>query len=150
MANTGGRGFGDVTIDQAALDALIHSEAGPVARLLVQVGQQTTQAAKRNAPVGTRSSKSAEGHPSGWLRSNIGWAIGREGGDLVVDIVSDAVTSKANPRGAGLGYALFNEEPSLRPYGIPAEWKAREGPYLRPAFAEALQRVLGAGTFTTR
>lgn len=149
MANVGGRGFGDVTIDQAALDALIHSEAGPVARLLVQVGQQTTQAAKRNAPVGTRSSKSPEGHPSGWLRSNIGWAIGREGGDLVVDIVSDAVTSKANPW-PGEPYSLFVEEPSLRPRGIPAEWRAKEGPYLRPAFAEALQRVLGAGTFTVR
>ena len=142
MASVGGRGYGDVTLNQDVLDALIHSPAGPVARLLVQVGEQTTQEAKRRAPVGTRSSKTPGGHPSGWLRSHIGWAVGRVGGDLVVDVVADAVTSPANPW-PGEPYALFNEEPSTRPRGIPQEWKAKEGPYLRPALLTVMRRVFG-------
>ena len=143
MANIGGRGFGDVVLDQQVLDALIHSPAGPVARLLVKVGEQTTQEAKRRAPVGDRSSKTPGGHPSGWLRSNIGWAVGRDGGDLVVDIVSDAVTSDANPRGPGDPYGRWNEVPEERPYGIPQKWRAKEGPYLRPAFLDVIKRVIG-------
>ena len=68
MATVGGRGYGDVTVNQDVLDALVRSPAGPVARLLVQVGQETTQVAKRRAPTGTRSSKSPDGHPSGaWV-----------------------------------------------------------------------------------
>lgn len=149
MASVGGRGYGDVTIDQAALDALIHSEAGPVARLLVQVAQETTQIAKRNAPVGDRSSKTPGGHPSGYLRSQIGWAIGRVGGDLCVDIVSDAVTSPASPV-PGTPYAVELEEPSLRKRGIPSEWKAKEGPYLRPALIEAMGRVIGGTGITPK
>lgn len=148
MASIGGRGFGDVKVNQDVLDALVNSPAGPVARLLVQVGQETTQVAKRRAPTGTRSSKSPDGHPSGYLRSRIGWAIGTVGGRLCVDIVSDAVTSPANPRGAGDPYSLWNERPDLRPYGIPAEWRQREGPYLTPAFYEALARIDSGRTYT--
>ncbi|HNX48678.1 MAG TPA: HK97 gp10 family phage protein [Thermoanaerobaculaceae bacterium] len=142
MANIGGRGFGDVVLDQQVLDALIHSPAGPVARLLVKVGEQTTQEAKRRAPVGDRSSKTPGGHPSGWLRSNIGWAVGRDGGDLVVDIVSDAITSQANPF-PGEPYSVFVEEPSLRPRGLPEKFRKGEGPYLRPAFLDVIKRVIG-------
>ncbi len=147
MASIGGRGFGDVKVNQDVLDALISSPAGPVARMLVQVGQETTQVAKRNAPTGTRSSKSPDGHPSGYLRSRIGWAIGTVGGRLCVDIVSDAKTSPANPW-PGEPYALWNERPDLRPRGIPAEWRAKEGPYLVPAFAEALARISTGRTYT--
>jgi hypothetical protein len=145
--NLGGR---DVTINAAALDALVASPAGPVAKLLVSVAQETTQIAKRNAPVGDRSSRSPQGHPSGWLRSNIAWTIGTLDGDLCVEIVSDAVTSPASPR-PGEPYALHNEVPSLRRHAIPSAWAAKEGPYLQPAFVEALNAVLGGGvTYTPR
>jgi hypothetical protein len=147
VATVGGRGYGDVTVNQDVLDALVNSPAGPVARMLVQVGQETTQVAKRNAPTGAKSSKTPGGHPSGYLRSQIGWAIGSVGGRLCVDVVSDAKTSPANPW-PGENYALFNERPDLRPRGIPAEWRAKEGPYLVPAFYEALARI-GSGTTIT-
>lgn len=147
MATVGGRGYGDVTVNQDVLDALVRSPAGPVARLLVQVGQETTQIAKRNAPTGARSSKTPGGHPSGYLRSQIGWAVGTVGGRLCVDVVSDAVTSPASNR-PGSPYALYHERPDLRPYGIPAEWAAKEGAYLTPAFYEALARI-GSGTTIT-
>ncbi len=149
MATVGGRGAGSVTVNQDVLDALVNSPAGPVAKLLVQVGQETTQIAKRNAPVGARGSKTPGGHPSGWLRSQIGWTLGRTDGHLSVDVVSDAVTSPANPW-PGEPYALFNERPDLRPRGIPAEWRAKAGPYLVPAFAEALARIGSGATYTPR
>lgn len=149
MTTVGGRGFGDVRVNQDVLDALVNSPAGPVARLLVQVGQETTQVAKRNAPTGAKSSKTPGGHPSGYLRSQIGWAIGTYRGRLCVDVVSDAKTSAANPW-PGEPYGLWNERPDLRPRGIPAEWRAREGPYLVPAFAEALARIGAGSTYTPR
>lgn len=147
MATIGGRGYGDVKVNQDVLDALISSPAGPVARMLVQVGQETTQVAKRNAPTGAKSSKSPDGHPSGYLRSRIGWAVGTYRGRLCVDIVSDAKTSPANPW-PGEPYALHVEVPSTRPRGIPSEWRDREGPYLVPAFYEALARINTGRTYT--
>jgi hypothetical protein len=147
VAAVGGRGFGnsaigDVVIDQAAVEALIHGPAGPVGRLIVDLAQTTAQLAKRNAPVGERSSKTPGGHPSGWLRSQIGWTVGVEGGDVVADIVSPALTSPANPK-PGEPYSLYMERPGLRPYGVPAWVRAKEGPYLVPALEEAIRTRLG-------
>lgn len=143
MAAIGGRGYGNVVIDQAAIEALVHGPAGPVGRLIVDLAQTTTQLAKAKAPVGERSSKTPGGHPSGWLRSQIGWEVYADGDEVVADIATPAVTSSANPR-PGEPYGLHMERPDTRPYGVPDWVRAKEGPYLEPAMNDAIRARLGS------
>jgi len=133
----GGRGIADVRVDQAAVDALVNGPAGPVAAFLVNLAQRTTQEAKRGAPIGDQNSKL--GHPSGYLRSQIGWIMGRDTTGLYADIGSPALTSRHNPH-PGQPYGLYNERPDLRPYPVPKWVKDKEGPYLAPA----LEMIIGS------
>ena len=141
----GGRGYTadgvSVEVDQAALNALLSSPAGPLGRMMVDLGQTGTQEAKRRAPVGERSSKTPGGHPSGHLRSQIGWDVTVDDGQIVTNFMSPAVTSPANPK-PGEPYALYLERPELRPYGVPSWVRAAEGPYLEPAVMQSIREVL--------
>lgn len=102
----GGRGIGEVRVDESAIRDLA-SPAGAVARYLATGAQQVTQEAKRLAPVSPHGSG---GRPSGFLRSQIGWAIGHDAQGLYVDIASPALT--AGPRKAP--YGLFQNIPQLQ------------------------------------
>lgn len=127
----------DVVIDDAALERFLSSPAGPVGQLLATLGQRVTQEAKARAPVGARSSK--YGHPSGYLRSRIGWELKRDTIGLYVDVSSPARTSAYSPH-PGEPYALHVERPSTRKHGVPDFLKATDGPYLVPA----LESILGS------
>lgn len=141
MAQPGARGV-EVRIDERALARLVYGQSGPVFRAMARAGETATQLAKRNAPVGERNSKSPEGHPAGYLRSQIGWKIKVEHGQVVVDVVSPALTSQANTK-PNEPYALYMERPDLRPYGVPSWVRAKEGPYLTPAVEEAIRTIFG-------
>lgn len=124
---------GRINVDQVAIDALLYSPTGPVAALLVDVTQQVTQVAKRNAPVG-EPSKTPQGHPAGHLRSQIGWTL-LPGPELATRVSSPAKTSQASVK-PGEPYGLHNEAPWTRPRGVPPHLTAKEGPYLVPALYE--------------
>ena len=126
----------DVILDDAAISRFLSSPAGPVGQLLATLAQRVTQEAKKRAPVGDRSSKL--GHPSGYLRSRIGWKSGHDRRGLFVDISSPARTSEHNPF-PDEPYGLHNERPRLRRHGVPDWVKAKEGPYMVPA----LESVIG-------
>lgn len=132
----GGRLDGDVVLDDAAIDRLLNSPAGPVGQLLATIGQRVTQEAKRRAPVGDRNSK--RGHPAGYLRSQIGWRVAHDTRGLYVDIASPARTSPYNPF-PNEPYGLYNERPSRRSHGVPEWVKAKEGPYMVPALRAIIE-----------
>lgn len=143
MAAPGGRGVVDVRIDEAELARLTRSASGPLVTAMARLGERATQLAKAAAPVGDRSSKTPEGHPSGWLRSQIGWRLSIEGGQIVVDVISPAVTSPASVI-PGEPYALYIERPELRVHhGGPAWLYAKDGPYLEPSVHRAIAEVFG-------
>jgi hypothetical protein len=75
-----------VVLDDPAIAQLLNSESGPVGRLLAEKAQVVTQGAKRRCPV---SPSGSEHHPSGWLRSSIGWDLGRDAEGLHADIGTD-------------------------------------------------------------
>lgn len=75
-----------VVLDDPAIARLLNSEDGPVARMLVEKGQQVTQEAKRLCPVSPRGSGD---HRSGHLRSSIGWDLKRDGEGLHAEIGTD-------------------------------------------------------------
>lgn len=101
----GGRGIGDVRVDEAAIRDLA-GPAGPVARYLAGGAQTVTQEAKRLAPVSPRGS---HGRRSGYLRSQIGWVIGADDRGLYVDVASPARTGD----GRDAPYGLFQNIPNL-------------------------------------
>ncbi len=125
--------MGDVTIvwDEANLNALLNSPAGPVGALTVKVLQEIAQEAKRRAPVG-EPSHTPEGHPAGYLRSQIDWRLIGGGGMPAGRVESPAVTSAANPRGPGQPYA-YEQETTGAPH-----WPAH--PYLVPAVLDVAAR----------
>jgi hypothetical protein len=133
----GARGI-DVQLDERALEVFLTSPAGPVARLLADLGQRVTQEAKRRAPVGARNSK--YGHPAGYLRSRIGWELGHDARGLYADIGSPALNSEANPFTPRGPYGYWNEVPGSAPHHshLPAWITDKEGPYLRPALAAVI------------
>jgi hypothetical protein len=91
----GGRGI-DVQLDQQAIAALFHGHDSPVGRDLQQRGERGAQSAKRHCPV---SPVGASDHPSGQLRSAIGWEPGEDGEGLYVDVGVD-------PSSPAAAYAL--------------------------------------------
>ena len=95
----GGRGF-DIRFNEAELQQLLRGPDGPVGRRMARYGEIVTQGAKRRAPVSPRGSG---GRPSGYLRSKIGWQLGRDEIGLYVDIASPARTPQGEP------YGLFVE-----------------------------------------
>ncbi|WP_037935373.1 hypothetical protein [Streptosporangium roseum] len=103
----GGRGFG-IRFNEAELQQLLHGPDGPVGRRMARYGEIVTQGAKRRAPVSPRGSG---GRPSGYLRSKIGWQLGRDEIGLYVDIASPARTPQ------GESYGLFVEV-GTRPHTI--------------------------------
>ncbi|WP_436759329.1 hypothetical protein [Streptosporangium sp. V21-05] len=103
----GGRGF-RLDFNERELGELLHGKDGPVGRLMARYGEIVTQGAKRRAPVSPRGSG---GRPSGYLRSKIGWELGRDEIGLYVDIASPARTPQGEP------YGLFVEV-GTRPHVI--------------------------------
>lgn len=83
MASPGGM---RVDLNDAAIRELLDSPDGPVGRMLVTKAQIVTQGAKRRCPV---SPSGSEHHPSGWLRSSIGWDLGRDTEGLHADVGTD-------------------------------------------------------------
>jgi hypothetical protein len=125
----------DVRIDEDALARFLADPSGPVGQMLAKLGQRGAQIVKRRAPVGQRNSKL--GHPSGYLRSRIGWEMGGDSDGLYVDISSPARTSKFNPF-PNEPYGLYNERPRLRRHGVPEWVRAKEGPYMVPGLEELM------------
>lgn len=82
------------------VEHLLHSEDGPVGRLLGHKGEIVAKGAKRRAPV---SPDGSGGRPSGYMRSHIGWRRGKDERGLYVDIESPARTPTGEP------YGLFVE-----------------------------------------
>jgi hypothetical protein len=95
--------WGQVVVDEAAIAALA-SPAGPVAAYLAKGAQRVAQGAKRRAPTSRRGSG---GRRSGYLRSEIGWAIGTDADGLYVVVASPATTKTGGP------YGLFQNVPHL-------------------------------------
>lgn len=122
----GGRGIGDVRVDESAIRDLA-SPAGDVARYLARGAQAVTQGAKRRAPTSPHGS---HGRRSGYLRSQIGWLIDIDSEGLYVAVASPALTGdrRAAP------YGLFQNIPTL--YGRTRHGKSypiRTTPHLIPA-----------------
>jgi hypothetical protein len=144
MARTSiGGGFGpggDVRIDEQALAVFLTSPAGPVGRFVGDLAKKVTAEAKVRAPVGDRDSKL--GHPRGYLKSKIGWRLGRDTVGLYADIISPARSSEANPFTPNGPYAYWNEVPGSAPHhsSLPAWIRDNEHPYLRPA----LESIVGS------
>jgi hypothetical protein len=96
---SGARGF-RLDFDERELDALLHGYDGPVARMLARKGELVAQGMKRRAPV---SPDGSHGRPSGYMRSKVGWQMGRDVISLYVDIGTSARTPDGKP------YPLFVE-----------------------------------------
>jgi hypothetical protein len=75
-----------VDLNDTAIRDLLNSTDGPVGRVLATKAQVVTQEAKRLCPV---SPAGSGGHPSGWLRSSIGWDLSRDGEGLHATIGTD-------------------------------------------------------------
>ena len=97
-----------VSLNSPAIRELLEGEDGPVARHLATRAQRITKTAKRLAPVSPHGS---HGRPSGYLRSHIGWELGRDAEGLYADIYTAATT----PDGAPYGYF---QEVGTRPHII--------------------------------
>lgn len=106
---------GRIDWNEAEFQQLL-SEVGPVGQLLQEDGQKVTQEAKRLSPT---SPDGSHGRPSGYLRSQIGFKLGRDAEGPYVDIASPATTPDGSP------YGLFQEVGTSR--GI------KFTPHLRPA-----------------
>lgn len=143
MAVSGGR----VTVNEAVLRELVTGREGPVARRMEHACEVGTQEAKRRCPV---SPVGSSDHPSGQLRSAIGWHLDIDDGDLV-GIIGVDPTSPADD------YAL-SVELGAKPHTIRSHGdyplRNRKGdvfgrevhhpgnpaqPYLRPSVDDAVR-----------
>jgi len=139
---TGGR----LEWNPSELERLLESESGPVGRLMVKVGEIVTQGAKRRAPV---SPDGSNNRPSGYMRSQIGWIVGKDSDGLYVDVISPALTPEGFPYGLGVEVGTAAHE--IRSHG-PYPLRDKKGrvfgpvvhhpgtqpqPYLRPAVDDA-------------
>ncbi|HKN57161.1 MAG TPA: HK97 gp10 family phage protein [Amycolatopsis sp.] len=93
---------GRVIINRQALNELLYGRTGPVARMLEHQAERVTQEAKRLAPV---SPVGEQDHPSGQLRSSIGWDLTHDGRQLVAEVRAET------------DYALYVEV-GTRPHDI--------------------------------
>jgi hypothetical protein len=130
VANFGGL---RVEFDEAEYDRIVRSPAGPVAKYIYGLAQRITQVAKRRAPVG-KNSKTPEGHPAGWLRSQQEWSGGVDGEGVYADLGNPALTSRANPF-PDEAYGEHIEFPSTRPRK-PPPFARGDQPYTIPAVLE--------------
>lgn len=141
--------MGDVRIvvDERALEDFLTGPSGPVVRDGRARAEQITQGAKRRCPVSPAGSGD---HPSGWLRSHIGWEQGQDESGAYFDIGvnigvdPDPDLDYAVPVEVGTGphtieshgdYPLRDRQGnvfgrSVEHPGTPAQ------PYLRPALIE--------------
>lgn len=87
---------GHIDFNEAELARLLTFPDGPVARLMMRVGELGTQEAKRLCPT---SPAGSGGRPSGYLRSRIGWKLDRDQRGLHVDIRSTALTPQGHNYG---------------------------------------------------
>lgn len=118
-----------VVVDDAAIAALF-GPAGPVAEYTFTVASRVMDRVLFLAPVGAPS-RTPEGHPSGWLKSQIKFEFA---GDLGYKISTDAVLSKASGR-PGDPYGRWIERPQERPWKPPPFARA-DRPYLVPALEQ--------------
>jgi hypothetical protein len=116
--------------------ARLFSPAGPVAAFVAETTGRVYVRAQERAPVG-QPSKTPEGHPAGWLRSQIAWALV---GDLEGMVSTSAVLSIASSR-PGDPYARWIERPEERPWA-PPPFARGDRPYLIPALDDVF-RALG-------
>jgi hypothetical protein len=130
MPNIGGI---RVEVDQGEYDRIVRSPAGPVAKYIYGLAVKITQVAKRRAPVG-KPSKTPQGHPSGYLRSQMEWSGGMDGQGVFADLGNPALTSLANPR-PNEPYAEEIEFPDRRKHK-PPPFARDDQPYLVPAVLE--------------
>lgn len=127
---------GRVVLNNHAIEELLAGRNGAVARWLEHQAERVTQDAKRRCPV---SPVGASDHPSGQLRSSIGWSIedtGRAlraevGTDLDYGLYVEVGTGPHTIRSHG-DYPLRNRKGQVfgrevHHPGTPAQ------PYLRPA-----------------
>lgn len=127
---------GRIVVNDAAISDLLIGHDGPVARYLEHQAERVTQEAKRHCPV---SPVGASDHPSGQLRSSIGWSIERDGGELTAEVGTDLDYGLYVEVGTGPhvisshgDYPLRNRQGqvfgrTVHHPGTPAQ------PYLRPA-----------------
>ncbi|GLY32132.1 hypothetical protein [Kineosporia sp. NBRC 101731] len=125
-----------VIIDEEGLAGLF-SPAGPIAAFVAETTQRVHARAQERAPVGAPS-KTPEGHPSGWLRSQISWVLV---GDLEGMVSTSAVNSVAAPR-PGDPYARWIERPNERPFA-PPPFARGDRPYLVPALDDIIRDLGG-------
>lgn len=71
---------GRVAFNEVALQEFLTGRDGPVARMLEHQGERVVQEQKRLAPV---SPVGESDHPSGQLRSSLGWHLDIDDGDLI-------------------------------------------------------------------
>ena len=115
--------------------AALFGPAGPVAEFHAEVTTKVYGRALQKAPIGAPS-KTPEGHPAGWLRSQMHWEFA---GELTTWVVTEAVLSKASQR-PGDPYARWIERPAERPWAPPPFARA-DRPYLVPALDEILREM---------
>ena len=78
----GGRGI-RAQLDQGAIDALLGDLSGPFGRDMQSRGEKGAQSAKAHCPV---SPVGASDHPSGQLRSSLGWELDKDSQGIYVDV----------------------------------------------------------------
>lgn len=110
--------------------AALFGPAGDVAEFHAKVVTDVYARALQKAPIG-EPSKTPEGHPAGWLRSQMHWEFA---GELEAWVVTEAVLSKASGR-PGDPYARWIERPEERPWA-PPPFARDDRPYLIPALDE--------------
>lgn len=125
-----------VVVDEVELQRLF-APAGPVAAFVGDVASRVHAKAQQRAPVGAPS-KTPEGHPSGWLRSQIAWTFV---GDLEAIVSTSAVNSIASSR-PGDPYARWIERPNERPWA-PPPFARGDRPYLVPALDDIIRELGG-------
>jgi hypothetical protein len=125
-----------VVIDDAGLESLF-APAGPVQEFVTEVTVKVYGRSLFKAPIG-QPSKTPEGHPAGWLRSQMHW---EHAGELTTRVITEAVLSKASHR-PGDPYARWIEKPGERPWA-PPPFARGDRPYLVPALDEIWREVFG-------
>lgn len=125
-----------VVLDEPGIESLF-APAGPVQEFVTEVTVQVYGRALFLAPVGAPS-KTPEGHPAGWLRSQMHW---EHAGPLSTRVITEAVLSKASGR-PGDPYARWIEKPGERPWA-PPPFARGDQPYLVPALDQIWREVFG-------